>query len=72
MSYHPFTAHTLLTESEFIAQMNLAIRDDPNFVEGMQVKFNSSGYWLELDGKSVEDPDMILARAHNAVLKVRD
>ena len=68
MSYFPLPANTKLSNEQFIHEMNLALQSLSGFKNGMEIKCDSNGYWLELHGvKSIEDTDLMSA-ARNLVI----
>ncbi len=68
MIYHPLPPNTELSSTQFIAEMNRAIRSLPEFRTGMLVCFDSNGYWLEIFGVKNNHNDDLLSVALSLVL----
>ncbi len=71
MEYIPLPKGTQLSSSEFIGQMNLAIKDLPEYSTGMIVQTDGNGYWLERDGKLDRNHPGLLSAARKIVLGER-
>ena len=67
MSYYPLPRNTIITNSQFIKQMNLVILNFPEFEQGMLVNYDEAGYWLELNGTKINEP-LILSEARKIVM----
>jgi hypothetical protein len=62
MSYTPLPLNTNLSQQQFIEQMNLALRSLNSYKSGMEICFDSNGYWLEFNGvKDTENVDLLSA-----------
>ncbi len=68
MSYFPLPVNTKLSNEQFIHEMNVALQSLSGYKSGMEIRCDSSGYWLELHGViNIEDSDL-MAAARNLVL----
>ncbi len=68
MSYNKLPVNTRLSEQRFIEEMNKAIQSLSGYQSGMEVRCDSNGYWLELNGVKVLDEVDLLAAARVLVL----
>lgn len=68
MSYTPFPPNTLLSNSEFIGEMNKALKTLDDFRSGMVVCHDDNGYWLEENGEKSLDGCILLSAAEKMVL----
>ncbi len=68
MSYNKLPVNTRLSEQRFIDEMNKAIQSLSGYQSGMEVIYDSNGYWLELNGVKVLDEVDLLAAARVLVL----
>jgi hypothetical protein len=68
MSYNQLPLNTRLSEYQFIAEMNKALQSLFGYKSGMEVRCDSNGYWLELNGVEQLDDNDLLAAARKLVL----
>lgn len=69
MTYNPFPSGAILTNKQFLNELNLALRSLPEYIDGLVVASNESGCWLELGGKPFTEDPMLLSEAYRLVLR---
>ncbi len=68
MQYNQLPNGTKLSNEQFLSEMNSALHALSGYKVGMQVKGDSSGYWLEFNGVRYVDDNDLLASAKRQVL----
>jgi hypothetical protein len=72
MSYHQLPPNTKLSPSQFIVEMNKALKSLPEYRTGMVICADDNGYWLELLGVRNTENDDLLSIARNLTLLVKN
>lgn len=68
MSYNKLPSNTHLSEKVFIDEINKAIQSLSDYKNGMLVRCDTNGYWLETNGAKDLDNNDLLAAARALVL----
>lgn len=71
MSYNHLPIGTQLSPSQFMTEINRALRSLPNYEHGMVICADESGYWLEVNGERQTGNEDLVALSRNLVLSAK-
>lgn len=71
MDYQQLPPNTIITPQVFIKEMNKVLQTLPEFRDGMLVRCDNAGYWLEANGIRDISNGGLLSICHGLVLNSR-